>query len=128
VTNLKKVGRNMEVIKTSVKDFAANKKMQYLLLKGDAETVSDLKDEFLDVPHEMKGYCLYNDVSAKTGEVIEVLAILTESKVIRATSTYFKTAFLDIVDIMGEELFKFWVVRKTSAKGRTFYTAALYLD
>lgn len=62
----------------------------------------------------VKKYMIFQDVKENTGEVVEILSILTpDNKVYSAQSATVKRSFNDIVSIMGDKSF---TIIKTSGK------------
>ena len=62
----------------------------------------------------VKKYMIFQDVKENTGEVVEILSILTpDNKVYSAQSATLKRSFNDIVNIMGDKPF---TIIKTSGK------------
>lgn len=78
---------------------------------------------------QVKKYMLFQDVKENTGEVVEILSILTlDNQVYSAQSGTLKRSFLDIVDIMGDKPF---TIIKTSGKtkaGRDFINCILDVE
>lgn len=74
----------------------------------------------------VKKYMMFEDVKEKTGEVVEILSILTpDNKVYGAQSATVKRSFADIVSIMSGKTF---TIIKTSGKtkaGRDFINCIL---
>ena len=74
----------------------------------------------------VKKYMIFEDVKEKTGEVVEILSILTpDNKVYSAQSAAVKRSFGDIVSIMNGKPF---TIIKTSGKtkaGRDFINCIL---
>lgn len=77
----------------------------------------------------VKKYMLFEDVKENTGEVVEILSILTsDNKVYSAQSGTVKRSFTDIVNIMGDKPF---TIIKTSGKtkaGRDFINCILDVE
>lgn len=77
----------------------------------------------------VKKYMVFEDVKEKTGELVEILSILTpDNKVYSAQSGTLKRSFNDIVKIMGDKPF---TIIKTSGKtkaGRDFINCILDVD
>ena len=77
----------------------------------------------------VKKYMVFEDVKEKTGELVEILSILTpDNKVYSAQSGTLKRSFNDIVKIMGDKPF---TIIKTSGKtkaGRDFINCILDVE
>lgn len=75
---------------------------------------------------EFSAWALYEDVSKKTGEIQEVLSIITpEGEIFATNSPTFKGDFYDMITLfrdMGEEVHAITVTSGTSKAGREFIT------
>lgn len=95
----------------------------YLLtMSPDAQSVKNLEGARI----EIDAYIVYEDVDKKTGEIKELLAILTpEREVIATNSATFKNDFRKMWTLfqeMGEPLKAIEVISGTSKSGRKYYT------
>lgn len=77
----------------------------------------------------VKKYMIFEDVKENSGEVVEILSILTpDNKVYSAQSGTLKRSFNDIINIMGDKPF---TIIKTSGKtkaGRDFINCILDVE
>lgn len=75
---------------------------------------------------EICAWALYEDVNKKTGEVQEVLSVITpEGEIFATNSPTFKENFYDMFSLfqdMGEEVHAITVTSGTSKAGREFIT------
>lgn len=75
---------------------------------------------------EITAWALYEDVNKKTGELQEVLSIITpEGEIFATNSPTFKEDFSDMFQLfrdMGEEVHAITVTSGTSKSGREFIT------
>ena len=106
-----------EIIKSSKE---LTKEQIYFLTKSKtAVKMAECDGQVVD----MEAWALYSDADYKTGEMKEILAILTtEGETLVTVSDTFKRDFLDIVDIFGDEFRRVKVVTGKSNNNRTFVT------
>lgn len=100
---------------------------KYLMTISPAiESMKNVPD---DTKIQVKKYMMFEDVKEGTGEVVEILSILTpDNKVYSAQSGTLKRSFHDIVTIMGDKPF---TIIKTSGKtkaGRDFINCVLDVE
>ena len=96
-------------------------------------TISPAMESMKNLPDgekiPVKKYMLFEDVKENTGEVVEILSILTpDNMVYSAQSGTVKRSFTDIVNIMGDKPF---TIIKTSGKtkaGRDFINCILDVE
>ena len=111
----------VEIIKAS-KDF--NKVETYLMTV--AQGIESLKNVPDGTSIDVAGTLTFNDIKEDTGEVVEILSIITpENKVYSAQSKTVKRSIADIESIMSGESFS---IIKTSGKtkaGRDYINVEL---
>ena len=95
-------------------------------------TSPDIKS-MKDVPDNEKiivdGYLTFDDVKEKTGEVVEVMSIITpEKKVYSCQSATFKGSFNDIRDVMETTPFTVIKISGKTKAGRDFINCVLDVE
>lgn len=98
-----------------------NVQIYKLTMDSKGGKMSDAAGQILDIA----AWALYEDADTKTGEMREVLSILTvQGDVVSTISATFKKDFLKMVDVFGEELKKIEVITGVSKNNRTYVTCA----
>lgn len=98
-----------------------NVQLYNLTKSRKAMKMSDADKQILSIA----AWALYEDADKTSGEVREVLSILTtDGDVLSTISETFKNDFLDMFDMFGEELKKIEVVTGKSKNNRTYVTCA----
>ena len=112
----------MITIKSMSRNF--NEVEQYLMTISPA--ITSLKDVEDGTSIEVAGVLYFEDTKETTGEVVEVMSIITpDNKVYSCQSATFKRSVNDIATIMGDKPFS---IIKTSGKtkaGRDFINCVL---
>lgn len=100
---------------------------KYLMTISPAiESMKNLPDG-LKIP--VKKYMLFEDVKENTGEVVEILSILTtDNKVYSSQSETVKRSFYDIVNIMGDKPFTIIKISGKTKAGRDFINCILDIE
>lgn len=84
--------------------------------------------DFIGSRIEIGAWAVYEDVNKKTGEIQEVLAIMTpEGEIFATNSPTFKEDFFqmrDLFSVMGETVHTISVISGTSKAGREFISCA----
>ena len=115
----------MQIFKTNIQNLTEDKKALYKLTKTPGVNVKDIEP---DKSHPVAAYALYEDVKeTKDGTKAQaVLAIVLEDGTkLQTISPTFVNAFLEIVDIMGDEPFSIITRKSMSKGGREFVTCEL---
>lgn len=114
----------MNIIKKSAEKMTTRE----LYMLTMAPNMNKMRDA-IDTELEIKAWCLYEDVDKKTGEVIEILSIMTtEDEVYATNSPTFRRDFSNIVSLfesVGEKFEAIKVIGGTSKTGREFITCTL---
>lgn len=98
-----------------------NKEIYKLTMDTKAQKMSDAAGMVLTI----QAWAIYEDADTKTGEMREVLSILTpDGDVYSTISPTFKKDFLKMAEVFGEELKKIEVVTGVSKNNRTYVTCA----
>lgn len=96
-----------------------NKQRYLLTMSNRAQKMSDCEEQIV----EIAAWALYEDQDSKTGEMKEILSILTaDGDVLATISPTFKKDFLNMVDAFGDELQKIRIVAGNSKNGRKYIT------
>ena len=99
----------------------SNHELYFLTMSPKAENVRDHVGERIDV----SAWLLYEDVDKKSGELHEVLSILTpENEVVATISPTFKSDFMDMAELFQND-FAFEIISGMSKAGREYITCAL---
>lgn len=111
----------MELIKKFPEDL--DQRAVYKMMKSpNVKKMSDADGSVLEV----KAWIIYNDADVKTGEVREILTILTEDGELFGTvSGVFQREFKDIVKFFGEDVGAISVFSGKSKSGRNFITCSV---
>ena len=115
----------MQIFKTNIENIENDKKALYKLTKTPGVNVKDIEP---DKSHPVSAYALYEDVKeTKDGTKAQaVLAVVLEDGTkLQTISATFIEAFLEIVDIMGDEPFAIITRKSKSKAGREFVTCEL---
>lgn len=116
----------MQIIRTNIENITEDKKALYKLTKTPGINVKDIEP---DKSHGVAAYALYTDSKVdREGNEKEqtVLAVILDSgEKLQTISNTFITAFLEIVDIMGDEAFSIITRKSKSKAGREFVTCEL---
>lgn len=98
-----------------------NQELYLLTMSPKAESVKKHVSERIDV----SAWAVFEDIDKKTGEVHEVLSVLTpDNEVFSTISPTFQKDFLDMAELFHND-FAFEVISGTSKAGREFVTCAL---
>ena len=98
-----------------------NQEIYLLTMSPKADSVKNHVGERVDV----SAWAIFEDVDKKSGEVHEVLSVLTpENEVFSSISPTFQNDFLDMAELFHND-FAFEVVSGKSKAGREFVTCAL---
>lgn len=114
----------MKIIRSNIENIENEKKLIYVLTKGTSTSFKDLTDEQLDQAYPVDAYLIYEDTNSN-GNTSTLISIMSDHTIIGGQSKPFIDSFLEIVDIMGNEPITIHVNKRTSKKGRSFYTATL---
>ena len=99
----------------------SNQELYLLTMSPKSECVKNHVGERIDV----SAWLLFEDVDKKTGEVHQVLSVLTpENEVFSTVSQTFKEDFMGMAELFNNE-FAFEVISGKSKAGREFVTCAL---
>lgn len=111
----------MELIKKFPEDL--DQRAVYKMMKSpNVKKMSDADDSILEV----KAWIIYNDADAKTGEIREILTILTEDgEMFGTVSGIFQREFKDIVKFFGDDVGSITVISGKSKAGRNFITCSV---
>ena len=111
----------MELIKKFPEDL--DQRAVYKMMKSpNVKKMSDADGSVLEV----KAWIIYNDADVKTGEIREILTILTEDgEMFGTVSDTFKREFDDIVSFFGDDVGAIKVIGGTSKAGRKFITCTV---
>ena len=98
-----------------------NQELYLLAMSPKADSVKNHVGERIEV----SAWAIFEDVDKKTGDVHEVLSVLTPDNEIFCTiSPTFQADFLDMADLFNND-FAFEVISGKSNAGREFVTCAL---
>lgn len=98
-----------------------NQELYLLTMSPKADCVKNHVGERIDV----SAWLLFEDVDKKTGEVHQVLSVLTpENEVVCTISPTFQSDFMDMAELFHNE-FAFEIISGKSKAGREFITCAL---
>lgn len=111
----------MRIIKT-IPEEMTNKQLYNLTMSPKIQKMREQRGSVI----EIAGVCVYEDVDKKTGELHEVLSILTpDGEVFATNSQTFMDDFKALVDMFGESgVTAIEVITGTSKAGREFITCA----
>ena len=99
----------------------SNQEMYLLTMSPKGDSVKNHVGERVDV----SAWVIFEDVDKKTGDVHEVLSVLTpDNEVFSTISPTFQSNFLDMADIFHND-FAFEAISGKSKAGREFVTCAL---
>ena len=91
--------------------------------------ITSMKDVADGEKITVDGYLTFDDVKEKTGEVVEVLSIITpEKKVYSCQSATFKRSISDIHDVMETTPFTVIKISGKTKAGRDFINCVLDVD
>lgn len=91
-----------------------------------APSINSLKDVEDSKSIKVDGYLLFEDVKESTGEIVELLSIITPEKEVYVTqSGTFKRSLKDIVNIMGDKPFAIQKLSGSTKAGRPFINCTL---
>lgn len=108
----------MEVIRKYPEDMSTREAYK-LMNSNETKKMSDAEGSVLNP----KAWIMYEDVTAKTGEIKKVVSLITEDGEIFGTiSESFINAFERIVDFFDGEVGEIKVVSGVSKAGRTYIT------
>lgn len=111
----------VEITKTS-REFT--KVEEYLMTVGN--NITSLKDVPDGTSIEVSGTLEFNDIKESTGEVVEIMSIITtDKKVYSAQSKTVKRSMHDIESIMDGEQFSIIKTSGQTKAGRTFINIEL---
>ena len=98
-----------------------NQELYLLTMSPKADSVKNHVGERIEV----SAWVVYEDVDKKSGEVHDVLSVLTpDNEVFSSISPTFQSDFLDMAELFHNE-FAFEVISGKSKAGREFVTCAL---
>lgn len=98
-----------------------NQELYLLTMSPKADSVKNHVGERIEV----SAWVVYEDVDKKSGEVHDVLSVLTpDNEVFCSISPTFQSDFLDMAELFHNE-FAFEVISGKSKAGREFVTCAL---
>lgn len=98
-----------------------NQEIYLLSMSPKSDSVKNHVGERVDV----FAWLLFEDVDKKTGEVHQVLSVLTpENEVLSTISPTFQADFMDMADLFHND-FTFEIISGKSKAGREFITCAL---
>ena len=99
----------------------SNQELYYLTLSPKSDSMKNHVGERIDV----SAWVVYEDVDKKTGEVHEVLSVLTpDYEVFSTISPTFRADFKDMAELFHND-FAFEIISGKSKAGREFVTCAL---
>ena len=95
----------------------------YKMMKSpDVKKMSDAEGSILEVA----AWVAYNDVDSRTGEIREILTILTtDGEMFGTVSAVFQREFKDIVKFFGDDVGAIKVISGKSKAGRNFITCSV---
>lgn len=115
----------MTIVKTMPENLTENKKMLYVLTKGQSTMAKTIDERQRLTP---VACCEFIDTD-KDGKENNVLSILTEEcGVVSTISNTFRREFYDMVDMFAGEKFSFHVIHGSTKSGREFTSCTLYID
>lgn len=114
----------MKILDSNIENIQNEKKLIYLLTKGTSISFKDMTDEELDRSYPVDAFLIYEDTNSN-GNTSTLISIMSDKTILGGQSKPFIDSFKEIVDIMGDEAFSIHVNKRTSNKGRSFYTATL---
>ena len=98
-----------------------NQELYLLTMSPKADSVKNHVGERVEV----SAWLLFDDVDKKSGEVNQVLSVLTpDNDVVCTISPTFQSDFMDMAELFHNE-FAFEIISGTSKAGREFVTCAL---
>ena len=98
-----------------------NQELYLLTMSPKADSVKNHVGERIEV----SAWVVYEDVDKKSGEVHDVLSVLTpDNEVFSSISPTFQSDFLDMAELFHND-FAFEVISGKSKAGREFVTCAL---
>ena len=98
-----------------------NQELYLLTMSPKADSVKNHIGERVDVA----AWLLFEDADKRTGEVHQVLSVLTpENEVFTTISPTFQADFMDMAELFNNE-FAFEIISGKSKAGREFVTCAL---
>lgn len=115
----------MITIKTTSREFTPVER--YLMTT--APDITSMKDVADGEKIIVDGYLTFDDVKEKTGEVVEVMSIITpDKKVYSCQSATFKRAISDIRDVMETTPFTVIKISGKTKAGRDFINCVLDVE
>ena len=111
----------MKIIKTIPAELS-NKQLYALTMSPKTQKMSDAKGSKIEVA----AVCIYEDVDKKSGELREVMTILSpEGEIFATNSSTFMDDFNRMCDLFGDDgVTAIEVISGTSKAGREFITCA----
>lgn len=98
-----------------------NQELYFLTMSPKAESVRNHVGERIDV----SAWLLFEDVDKKSGEVHQVLSVLTpDNEVFSTISPTFQSDFMDMAELFHND-FAFEIISGKSRAGREFITCAM---
>lgn len=98
-------------------------------LMTTAPVITSMKDVADNEKIIVDGYLTFDDVKEKTGEVVEVLSIITpDKKVYSCQSETFKRSISDIFDVMETTPFTVIKISGKTKAGRDFINCVLDVE
>lgn len=115
----------MTIVKTMPENLTENKKMLYVLTKGQSTMAKTIDERQRLTP---VAFCEFIDTD-KDGKENNVLSILTEEcGVVSTISNTFRREFYDMADMFAGEEFSFRVIHGKTKAGRDFTSCTLYVE
>nr|DAT95650.1 MAG TPA: ssDNA binding protein [Caudoviricetes sp.] len=112
-------------IKETSREFTSVEK--YIMTISPA--ITSLKDVVDGEKITVDGFLTFDDVKEKTGEVVEVLSIITpEKKVYSCQSATFKRSIRDILEVMTSTPFTVIKISGKTKAGRDFINCVLDVE
>ena len=111
----------MELIKAFPEEL--DQRTIYKMMKSpDVKKMSDAEGSILEVA----AWIAYNDIDSRTGEIREILTILTtDGEMFGTVSGVFQREFKDITKFFGDDVGSIKVISGKSKAGRNFITCSV---
>ena len=111
----------MNIIKTNIANLAEDKRTLYKLAKSRGTNVKDLEN---GSEHPVDAYLLYTDTNNK-GDEQTVLTVLSGDLKMQTISKTFINSFLEVADLMGEDVYSIKIIKDVTKAGREFVSCEL---
>ena len=112
----------MTILKTFPEQIKEDKKLVYALTKGKSTSVKLIGN---GTQLHIDCFILYEDMNANTGEVNEVLAFKSGNDFYTTISPVFKKSFLDMFEVLGDEVEKIEIQKRLSKSNREYVDCQL---